>query len=206
MASELPKTEKVVLLIPDEQNLFKDAVVIDACVGEQHTLTNTLTDHSIEKGANITDHSRPEPRRLVLECVHTNTPMSITEADEFGNVTSVATGSDMFFSPSFGTDRARQLWQRFVDLHLSPKLIDVKTARDFYKSMGIESVSSPVDAKTANALKFTVSLKEVKEVQNKFAQVVPTKDPRGQRKRDVGKATSKSLAARGVDWVGGLLK
>lgn len=173
--SDLPPTEKVVFRIPNGSGTT-DAVLVDVCISEQHTLTNTLTDHPVENGSNITDHSRPEPRKVTLECVHSNTPLD---------------GAD-------GTDRARQMWQRFVDLHESPKLIALDTARDFYPSMGVESVSSSIDAKTANVLKFTVGLKEVRVVENKFTNVTVTKEPQAQKKRNLGK-TNTSLVERGAE-------
>lgn len=176
--ADIPVTEKVVFRIPDGSGNF-DSIPVDVCTSEQHSLTNTLTENPVEKGAPISDHSRPEARRVTLECVQTNTPMD---------------GSD-------GSDRARTLWQRFVDLHDNPKLIAVDTVRDFYPSMAVESVTSPVDVKTANALVFTVTLKEVRVVQNKFTQVVPTRDPKGQKKKDLGKVTEKSAAASIVDKV-----
>jgi hypothetical protein len=185
MADDIPPTEKVVFRIPNGSG-NTDAIVVDCCEREQHDLPSVITPHPVEKGFKITDHIRPEQRPLVLECVQSNTP----PGREGGN-----TGT---------ADHARQLWQRFVDLWNDPKLISVDTHRDFYDSMAIEHVSSIVDVKSANALKFTITLKQVRVVENTFTQVVPTKDARGQKKRDVGKVTNKSFAARGVDWVGGL--
>jgi hypothetical protein len=170
--ANLPEIEKVVFRIPNGSGAV-DSVEVDVCTNEMHTLPSTLTDHPVEQGANITDHSRPDPRRVTLECLQSNTPL---------------TGTD-------GTDRARQLWQRFVDLHDNPKLISLDTVRDFYPSMAVESVTSPVDAKTSQALKFTLNLKEIRVVQNTFTQVVPTTDPRGQRKKDVGKVTTREVTA-----------
>jgi hypothetical protein len=168
MAAALPLTQGVVLRIPDGSGGTND-VVVDACISEQHTLANTLTDHPVEQGFNVTDHSRPEPRKITLECYQSNTPL--------------LGGAD-------GTDYATQLWRQFVALHNSPQLIDVYTARDYYPQVGIESVTSPVDVKTANALKFTIALKEVRVVENKYTRVVFAKDPRAQKKTTTGTTTT----------------
>jgi hypothetical protein len=180
--SDLPKTDPVVFRIPNGSGAV-DEIVIDACVTEQHTLTNTLTDHPVEQGSNITDHSRPEPRRVTLDCVQSNTPPNGRAA--------TSTRPDRKNPAASDGDYAHQLWERFVQLHNSPKLVAVDTVRDFYESMGIESITSPVDAKSASALKFTIGLKEVRVVQNKFTQVKPTKTPAGQAKKNAGKASTK---------------
>lgn len=171
--AELPEIQRAVMFVPTgsisiAQGGSSDAVEFDAAVREQHELKSTLTDHPVETGANVTDHSRPEARSVTLEIVQSNTPLD---------------GAD-------GSDRARALWRRFVDLWQNPKLLTLYTARDFYPSMAIESVSSTVDAKTSQALVCTVTFKEIRVVQNKFTRIVPTRDPRGQRKKDQGRRTT----------------
>lgn len=180
MATPLPEIQRAVMRVPNGAGGF-DSVEFDCVEQENHELKNTLTKHPRETGAPPTDHSRPEPRRVTLGIVQTNTPLS---------------GAD-------GNDRARTLWQRFVDLWQNPKLVALDTARDFYESMAIESVTSPVDAKTAQTLACTVTFEEAVVVQNKFTRIVPTKDPRGQKRKDLGKETS--VAARGWDAGGRVL-
>lgn len=183
MANPLPKLTKVVFRIPTGTGTT-DVVEVDAVVSEQHTLSNKITDHPVEQGANVSDHSRPDPRRVTLQCVHTNTPLS---------------GAD-------GSDRAREMWLRFVRLHESPQLIAVDTIRDTYTSMAVESVSTTVDVKSAQAFVFTVVLKQIRVVQNKFVQIKPTKDTRGQGNKKKGKQTEKSAAASLTDGIAGWLK
>jgi hypothetical protein len=184
----LPDIQKAVMRVPRTEGGFNvslgfgavasvprqttfDAVEFDCVEKETHQLQNKLTDYPVEQGANITDHSRPEPRRVTLDIIQTNTPLA---------------GSD-------GADRARDLWKILVDLWRSPKIIELDTARDFYKSMAVESVSALVDAKTSQALVCTVTFKEIIVAQSRFAQVVPTAKPKGQRKKDLGKETSEVI-------------
>jgi hypothetical protein len=173
----LPVTYPVFFVIPNGAGGF-DAIEVDACLSEQHALTNRLTDHPVEQGFNVTDHSRPMPRTVSLDCVVSNTPLT-------GN-------------PD-GTDFALTIWRRFVQLHNQPQLVDVQTARDYYTSMGVESVTSPVDVKSANALRFTISLKEVRVVQNKFTQIVKAKDTRAHANRKQGATMVFTLAETDPD-------
>lgn len=50
------------------------SIRIDATVSETHAYVNQVTDHPVERGANITDHVRPEPRRLSLVGFISNAP------------------------------------------------------------------------------------------------------------------------------------
>ena len=50
-------------------------IVIDASITETHVLENEITDHPVEQGANISDHSRPLPDSFTMECVVSNTPI-----------------------------------------------------------------------------------------------------------------------------------
>ena len=169
----LPVTEPVVFYIPDGAGNY-DAVQVDACVSESHALVNTLTDNPVEKGFNVTDHSRPEPRQVTLECVQTNTPLGASDNSE---------------------DRAGQLWSRFLALWQSPQLLSVQTARDLYTSMGITNVSNKVDARSANALVFTVTLKEVRVVQNRLTRVTVAKAPKAHVVYKMGGAQTSTAAA-----------
>lgn len=157
--ANLPPTQPVVILIPDGSG-GEDALSIDVCTSENHALSNTITDHPVEEGAPISDHSRPEARRLQLDCIVSNTPLTQTP----------------------GTDFANFAWAQLVDLHERPRLITVSTSRGLYESMGVESVSNPVDVKSANALRFTLSLKMVRVVRNRLTRIVVSRDTRAQKK------------------------
>ncbi len=165
----LPVTEAVVFFVPNGSGAV-DILTVDACLTEQHSMSNTLTDHPVEQGFNITDHSRPDPRKATLDCVVTNTPIA---------------------GALPGANYAAGMWQRLVELHNSPQLIDVHTVRDAYYSVSIENVSSAVDVKSANALRFSVAIKEIRVVQNKFTRVVFAKSPKAHPKKKAGAGATK---------------
>ena len=168
VAVTLPAIQQVVITIPDGSGGV-NPITIDACVTESHSLTNTLTDNPVEQGAPITDHSRPEPRKITLDCVVSNTPLVGNNGD--------------------GYNYAFNAWQQFVTLWQQPQLVTVSTIRDYYPSMGIESVTSTVDAKTSQILKFTVALKQVRVVQNKLTQIVVSKSKKAQPSNSQGGVT-----------------
>jgi len=178
--ANLPELQRAVMRVPNGAGTY-DTIEFDCVEKETHELTNTVTDHPVETGFNVSDHSRPEPRPVTLDVVQTNTPL---------------VGAN-------GSDRAGALWQRFVDLWQNPKLVALDLVGGFFASMAITKVSRVVEVKNAQALVFTVAFKEVRVVENKFARLKPTKDTRGQRRRDLGKETS--AAARLWDGAGRLL-
>jgi hypothetical protein len=61
-------------------------LTLDASVRETHTGSNTVTDHPVELGSNIADHSRPDPDQLSMEARISNTPHFLP-ADHMGGVT-----------------------------------------------------------------------------------------------------------------------
>ena len=60
------------------------SIQIDATLSESHVFQNTVTDHPIEGGAAITDHSRPNPVRLGLTGMISNHPL-VLPLDHIGN-------------------------------------------------------------------------------------------------------------------------
>lgn len=59
---------------------------VDATVQAAHMYVNTVTDHPVERGANITDHVRPDPVRLNLVGVVSNAPISLPTDNANGAV------------------------------------------------------------------------------------------------------------------------
>lgn len=57
---------------------------IDCTVNRTHVFANTVTDHPVERGANITDHVRPDPVRLSMVGVVSNAPIFLPANDRPG--------------------------------------------------------------------------------------------------------------------------
>lgn len=150
---------------------------VDAAPRETHALTDTLTDHPVEKGANVTDHDREEPDRLTLDCVVSNTPIGSAPAD----------------------DRADNAFATLLRFRKSSALLSVDTTLRLYTDMRIESLTITRDAGTSQALSFTVVLKKIRVVQNAFTRVVVARDPRAKKGKDKGDAATKPAAKDDTD-------
>jgi hypothetical protein len=57
---------------------------VDCTVSRTHVFANTVTDHPVERGANITDHVRPDPVRLNMVGVVSNAHIFLPANDRPG--------------------------------------------------------------------------------------------------------------------------
>jgi len=67
----------------------------DATVRELHTSQLTVTEHPVEKGANVSDHVRKELARLTVEVLVTNHPLTAAITSGMGGVTGSVRNLDL---------------------------------------------------------------------------------------------------------------
>lgn len=185
-----------VTVIARPGRISTDSVVITmhAVVSENHTLTNTITDHPVEEGFNVSDHSRPEPEVIQMDCRISNTPLSSTSATEAvkaGEFTVQTTTAAADAAGAIGdTDGyAFQQWRKLRDIRDAGTLVKVSTTLGDYDSMGIQSITAPRTAKNYDAVSFSITFKKVRVVQNKLTRTTVAKDPRVQKKKAAGTKT-----------------
>lgn len=144
-----------------------DGFLIDATVRQTHGKTARVTSHPVELGSPGSDHIIRDPDTLTLDCVVSNTPIgdiARTRANEEG-------------SP------AKNAYAKMASIF--GKLVTVVTDKETYTSMALVSLSDPVDSRTGDACRFTVSFQKVTFVSNerKYVKystpVVAKKDNRG---------------------------
>lgn len=155
-------------------------ITVDASIKEDHNAEIEVTDHAVEQGAAITDHARPKPVELSIEGMVTNTPISrgqirnVTSA--MGTVQTTSTSSYAAGAPGF----AEAAYAALRALRDTPKLVTITTGLRKYDNMLMTSLNVPRDAKSGEALNFTVKFKEVRLVVN-TTTVVATKQPKAKK-------------------------
>lgn len=169
-------------------------VTMHAVVNEQHTLTNTVTDHPVETGFNVSDHSRPEPDILALDCRISNTPLSSTQATESiraGGFTVQTTTAAAQAAGAIGaTDGyAQGEWQKLRRMRDTGAIVTVSTTIGDYDSMAIQSLSLPRNARNYDAIAFSITFKKIRVVQNKLTRDVTSTDKRVGKKKSAGAKT-----------------
>lgn len=166
-----------------------DAVVVDATISESHTRSAEITNHPVEKGADISDHYRLKPDVLQIEGVVSNSPVpganDPAEQHTSGRMTFTSKGK-------FTAERASTAYQDLLKLSDNGTKFDVVTAIRSYENMMLENLVVPRDAKIGQSLKFSATLKQVTSVTNKEVTI----DPVGQGNKNLGKkATTTAPAA-----------
>lgn len=204
-----------VAVIPRPGKISSDdtSIVMDAVRTETHDLANTITDHPVEEGDNVSDHSRPEPDRVTMTCILTNTPLSTSDQTQKirrGEYTISSVGQERgAIGDTEGVAMAS--WKKLKDLRTKGTLVTVATTLGDYTTMGIVSISVPRAAKNYDGLEFTIVFKKVRIVKNKLTQSVKSTDPASQRKKKAGAQATKeaevkpnSLAYSGADNLAGV--
>lgn len=130
-------------------------VTLDCTLIEEHSSEVELTDHPVERGADITDHKRSKPRALKLTGIISNTPV------ELGSLALGPRG------------RAEDAWAALKEIQAGDELIDVFTTLESYSNMQIVSLHVPRDAKRGNVLEVTIDLREVIQVDSETVAVEP---------------------------------
>jgi hypothetical protein len=168
-------------------------IEVDSCLDETHQLTNTITDHPVEEGFNVTDHSRPDPDRVSLRCFVSNTPLSREQVERSvrqGNVdftTSAAAASNKVL----GIDgRGQETFNQLERMRLNGELLKVVTTLKTYaksdtEGMMIESLTIPRTRQNYDGLEFIANLKHVRIVKNRSTTQKNT-DKRTRKKKKQG--------------------
>lgn len=156
-----------------------DVLELDASVSEEHGFEADVTEHPVEKGANITDHVRQKPRTVRITGIVSNTPLPSFTAP----LANLGAG-----------DRAVAAWQNLQEIHLSGKLVTVVTSLEEYADMALVSVSVPRDAQRGNVLEFTAVLRQVTTVESESVSAPDA--PRPRRKSKGKQATKPAPEAR----------
>lgn len=169
-------------------------VTVDVVTKAEHSDEVDATEHPVERGSNVTDHARPKPAQLTLDCVVSDTPLSRAQARR---EVLLPDGSS-FTSESEVEEqagRADEAYQKLLAIKDAGTLVTVNTRRRTYENMLIVKLGVPEDAGTGHALKFTIDLRELRIVQSKVSRVVVTKEPRGQGRKGLGKQVPSAKGA-----------
>jgi hypothetical protein len=190
------------------------AITIDACAEESHQLTNTITDHPVERGTNISDHVRPDPDLVTLQCFVSNTPLSQeqqTRTIREGNLEFESTSVE---DVPIGQDNGRgaRVFAALEKLRLDGTMVQVVTTLKTYalketEGMVIQSITIPRRPANYDGLEFSITLKQIRIVKTRRTQDVRSiADKRTVPKQKTGAQTPQpkediSALKRGADFV-----
>jgi hypothetical protein len=136
--------EDPAVIVTDDQGM---TYVFDAILRLDHNSSRQITQHPVQSGANITDHSYQLPSVLTLE-IGMSDVMDSFYVGQWGS-------SDTTPSKSVKAYEQLLTWQE------SGKPLTIKTRLKTYENMVIEYVSSPDDYKTKHGLRCMVTIKRI---------------------------------------------
>ncbi len=116
----------------------------DAVLRSEHTSNVAITEHPVESGANITDHSYVKPAQLVMEVGMSDVATSYIEGQFSG-----------------GWSRSVQAYKVLLELQQNRVPFSVLTRLKRYDNMLIETLAIPDDYTTRYGLKATATLREI---------------------------------------------
>jgi hypothetical protein len=137
------------------QNNFSDgALNIQATLEEVHHSTVEVTEHPVQVGAAITDHSYNRPAEVILRCGWSNSSLS-------GLVQGATNLKRMLSGSSAGQDYVAGIYSKLTNLKEARVPINIVTSLMLYKNMLITAIQVTRDVKSYQALMCTITCKEI---------------------------------------------
>ena len=129
------------------QSLYRSigGIIAPCTISEHHSDTMTITDHPIEIGANITDHSFMNPQQVDIV---------------------IAWGSGIYVP-------LNELYGQLLALQATRLPFDILTGKRKYTSMLMQSIEETTEADTENILRVTLSCRQVFLVSTSAASLAP---------------------------------
>lgn len=134
------------LVAGNTASISGDSVTVDASVQEDHLGDNEVTDFPVERGANITDHSRPNPQVITIRALITGTPFDLQ---------SVA------IPPALKERRGKDAWVKLHKWRKDGQRVVLITSLNAYGDMVIQSISTPRNARNADGVEITIKFRQI---------------------------------------------
>jgi hypothetical protein len=143
------------------------AIAIQATLEETGSDELTVTDHPVEAGAQITDHSFKRPASVVMHCGWSNAG--------FGAFTNLDTPVALFDGGQVSMgDYVSAIYSQLLALQAGRGLFTVQTSIRQYNNMLMSSVQLTRNQKTSQALMVTATFREVILVSTLSSTLPPT--------------------------------
>lgn len=187
---------------PNRGFSFSDGGISDlsaqVTLEEVHLDTLEITDHPVERGSAITDHSFKRPEEVIIKCAWSDSPggnsgglLGAAMGFAAANSSAVRTGMAVMGAidavgsllSGNGDSQAKAIYAQLVELQRSRVPFSIFTGKRDYQDMLFKSLSVTTDKDTENVLMLTAVCRQVifATVQtvempvNKDAQAAPEK-------------------------------
>jgi len=202
---------------------------IDASIQETHEAVNTITRNPIEDGSNISDHITNEPFKITMECIVSETPISLLGSIATGAVTAVGTQAATRHNDAVGgkliglagasivgmvaSDRSpAEVWKHLLDIRDKKNKFSIITGLKEYDNMVFTSITPVRNSSVGHALHFTAVMEQITTVSTSLVDVsqyvikegqtansAATKKDTGKQAQQAAKESTKSTAKTLLD-------
>jgi len=139
-------------------------VKIGCTFEEAHQDELQITEHPVEKGAQINDHAFKLQPEVTIQCGWSNADFAAL----IGTLESIFTGGGL---PS--ADYISTVYSQLLALQETRQPFDVVTSMRMYRDMLFKSLRMVKDQKTGAALSVTATLKQIRIVQTQATKLPP---------------------------------
>lgn len=146
------------ILFAEGQNVT--SIDFDVTMDEAHEWTNDVTTNQVEIGAPVTDHIQPQPDRLTITGMISDSPLNLEIQSEI----SALNGTD---------ERAQTAFDFLRKMHEKRILLTVYTKHKVYADMALASCNIPRSAGIGMAVNFTLQFMHVRLVSTQTVDVPP---------------------------------
>ena len=179
-----------------------DSVVLDVVKEETLTHENDVTDHPVEQGADISDHIRPKPKKIALEALVSNTPLTAGQRTRVVNYVTANTGQLFSFTTTSINDAlaghrgyAEAAYEALQKLADDGAIFRYVGKTRTYENVVFENFTVTRNKDTGDALRFSATLKQIRFVTNKSSIVKVAKEPKANKPADKGKQTAEDVTS-----------
>lgn len=199
-----------------------DGIWLDAVISELHSMSSDVTRHPVEEGTDVTDHIRPEPIEISLECKVTNTPIKLpySHADGSSEVSRAidVPGRELFglrigipgvvsvplsisapqtavvrtFEPGF--DRVINVFDELQAIRDERRIVTIRTTLRDYANMAITDIKiQRQDAKT-KVLEFTINARQIGTAESRTVEAPRPVQQRAKKTSSAGRQAAVEAA------------
>lgn len=184
------------------------SIDIDSVITERYKIGADIPEYPAEKGVDATDHSNPKLKRVLLDCIVTNSPL-YSIGSKIGAWIPDPSGLLVFDYP-IESDRPKEVYDQIVDLCTKGIPVTVIGARfGDLEDYLIEDFSVPVESD--DKIEFSMLIKEFRTFTTETVEAPLPRVQRARRQRDNGRENTdeerglESVARRGLQGLANLV-
>ena len=162
-------------------------IQLDAVLSETHNNVVKLSKNPVEFGAEITDHSIVEPKKITIVAEVSDTPLGTAAFGELIDPVTSLFGT----STSGNNTRSSAAYNSLILLQEQREPIEVQTRLKLYTNMIITNISTSQDKNSSRMVGMVIALEEIIIVESQIVKLDPKDLPSGTTTEQASSAEKK---------------